>query len=141
MLKQDLRHALPLLLVRRALRWLGNLDGSIAVVYPDAGPLSLWLHLALIEAGLGPVIRETLQVKKALKTMPIKMYRRDAERIARLLHLCWLRPVHCRSVSAQETRAVSGARKAINQKMIGLPRCFGLMVGGISRGRFEIRIR
>ncbi len=80
--------------------------------------------------------------------MPIKTDRRDAEGIARLLHLGWFRPVHCKSVSAQETRAVLGARKAIQQNMIalemslrGLLRNFGLKVGAISRGRFETRIR
>ena len=80
--------------------------------------------------------------------MPIKTDRRDAEGIARLLHLGWFRPVHCKPVSAQETRAVLGARKAIQQNMIalemslrGLLRNFGLKVGAISRGRFEARIR
>lgn len=91
---------------------------------------------------------ETRQVKGALKAMPIKTDRRDAEGIARLLHLGWFRPVHCKSVSAQEVRAVLGARKAIQQSMIalemslrGLLRNFGLKVGAISRGRFDSRIR
>jgi transposase len=91
---------------------------------------------------------ETRQVKGALKAMPIKTDRRDAEGIARLLHLGWFRPVHCKSVSAQEVRAVLGARKALQQGMIalemslrGLLRNFGLKVGAISRGRYEHRIR
>ena len=53
-----------------------------------------------------------------------------------------------KSVSAQEIRAVLGARKAIQQGMIalemslrGLLRNLGLKVGAISRGRFEHRIR
>lgn len=128
--------------------WLYELDGRIAVVGLEAGPLSRWLHCGLIEAGLDAVLMETRQVKGALKAMPIKTDRRDAEGIARLLHLGWFRPVHCKSVSAQETRAVLGARKAIQQNVIalemslrGLLRNFGLKVGAISRGRFEIRIR
>ena len=91
---------------------------------------------------------ETRQVKGALRAMPIKTDRRDAEGIARLLHLGWFRPVHCKSISAQEVRAVLGARKAVQQGMIalemslrGLLRNFGLKVGAISRGRFEARIR
>lgn len=91
---------------------------------------------------------ETRQVKGALKTMPIKSDRRDAEGIARLLHFGWLRPVHCKSVSVQEVRAVLGARKVIQQNMIalemslrGLLRNFGLEVGAISCSRFEARIR
>lgn len=73
---------------------------------------------------------------------------RDVEGIARLLHLGWFRPVHCKSVSAQEVRAVLSARKAVQQGFItlemslrGLLRNFGLKVGTISRGRFEQRIR
>jgi transposase len=110
--------------------------------------LSQWLHRGLTDAGLEAVLMETRQVKGALKAMPIKTDRRDAEGIARLLHLGWFRPVHCKSVSAQEVRAVLGARKAIQQGMIalemsmrGLLRNFGLKVGAISRGRYEQRIR
>ena len=129
-------------------RWLGNLNGCIAVIGLEASPLSQWLHRGLTEAGLDAVLMETRQVKSALKAMPIKTDRRDAEGIARLLHLGWFRPVHCKSISAQETRAVLGARKAIQHNMIalemslrGLLRNFGLKVGAISRGRFETRIR
>ena len=91
---------------------------------------------------------ETRQVKGALKAMPIKTDRRDAEGIARLLHLGRFRPVHCKSVSAQEVRAVLNARKAVQQGFIvlemSLPdllRNFGLKVGSMSRGRFKLRIR
>jgi transposase len=130
------------------LRFAGDLGRSIAAVGLEAGPLSQWLHRGLSEAGLDVVLMETRQVKGALKAMPIKTDRRDAEGIARLLHLGWFRPVHCKSVSAQEIRALLGARKAIQQGMItlelslrGLLRSFGLKVGPISRGRFEVRVR
>jgi transposase len=110
--------------------------------------LSQWLHRGLTQAGLDVVLMETRQVKGALKAMPIKTDRRDAEGIARLLHLGWFRPVHCKSVSAQEVRAVLNARKAVQQGFIalemslrGLLRNFGLKVGSISRGRFQQRIR
>jgi transposase len=129
-------------------RWIRELDGTIAAIGLEAGPLSQWLHRGLTEAGLAVVLMETRQVKGALKAMPIKTDRRDAEGIARLLHLGWFRPVHCKSVSAQEVRAVLGARKAVQQGFIalemslrGLLRNFGLKVGAISRGRFEQRIR
>lgn len=130
------------------LRWLFDQGGTIAAVGLDAGPLSQWLHRGLSEAGQPVVLMETRQVKGALKAMPIKTDRRDAEGIARLLHLGWFRPVHCKSVSAQEVRAVLGARKAVQQGFItlemslrGLLRNFGLKVGAISRGQFEQRIR
>jgi transposase len=50
----------------------------------------------------------------------IKTDRRDAEAVARLLHIGWFRPVHCKSVSAQEVRSLFGAGKAIQQGMIAL---------------------
>lgn len=101
-----------------------------------------------LDVRMDVVLKETRQVKGALKVMPIKTDRRDAEGIARLLHLGWFRPVHCKSVSAQEVRAALGARKAVQQGFIalemslrGLLRNFGLKVGSISHGRFEQRIR
>jgi transposase len=129
-------------------RWTREQHGNIAAIGLEAGPLSQWLHRGLTLAGLDVILMETRQVKGALKAMPIKTDRRDAEGIARLLHLGWFRPVHCKSVSAQEVRAVLGARKAIQQGMIalemsmrGLLRNFGLKVGAISRGRYEHRIQ
>ncbi len=95
--------------------WIGDQDGAVAAVGLEAGPLSQWLHRGLSEAGQPVVLMETRQVKGALKAMPIKTDRRDAEGIARLLHLGWFRPVHCKSVSAQEVRAVLSARKAVQQ--------------------------
>lgn len=85
-------------------RWPGDLDGSIVVIGLETGPLSQWLHRGLTAAGWDAVLMDTRQVKGALKAMPIKADRRDAEGIARLLHLGWFRPVHCKSVSAQESR-------------------------------------
>ena len=101
-------------------RWIGHQEGIIAAIGLEAGPLSQWLHRGLAAAGRDVVLMETRQVKGALKAMPIKTDRRDAEGIARLLHLGWFRPVHCKSVSAQEIRAVLGARKAVQQSMIAL---------------------
>jgi transposase len=128
--------------------WIVELKGTVAAIGLEAGPLSQWLHRGLTEAGLDVVLMETRQVKGALKAMPIKTDRRDAEGIARLLHLGWFRPVHCKFVSAQEVRAVLNVRKAVQQGFLalemslrGLLRNFGLKVGTISRGRFEPRVR
>ncbi len=89
-------------------RWAREQEGTIAVIGLEAGQLSQWLHRGLSGAGLDVVLMETRQVKGALKAMPIKTDRRDAEGIARLFHLGSFRPVHCKSVSAQEIRAVLG---------------------------------
>lgn len=90
---------------------------------------------------------ETRQVKGALKAMPIKTDRRDAEGIARLLQMGWFRSVHCKSLSAQEMRALLSSRKAIQQATIslelsirGVLRNFGLKMGQVAKGRFEQRV-
>lgn len=98
---------------------LHGLEGTVETVGLEAGPLSQWLHRALSEVSLSAVLMETRQVKGALKAMPIKTDRRD-EGIARLLHLGWFRPVHCKSISAQEVRAILAARKSIQNSMITL---------------------
>lgn len=129
------------------MRWAHEQERPIAAIEPEAGPLSQWLHRGLTVGGLHAVLIETWQVKGALKAMPGKTDRRDAEGIARLLHSGWFRPVHCKSVSAQEVRAAPGSGKAIRQGMIalemsmrGLLRNFGPKVGAISRGRSQLRI-
>lgn len=80
--------------------------------------------------------------------MPVKTDRRDAEGIARLLQMGWFRPVHCKSISAQEVRALLSARKAIQKAMLdlelslrGVLRNLGLKLGKISKGRYEARVR
>ena len=91
---------------------------------------------------------ETRQVKAALKAMPIKTDRRDAEGIARLLQMGWFRPVHCKSVSSQEMRALLTSRKSVQDALTnlelslrGVLRNFGLKLGQVSKGRYEARVR
>lgn len=127
---------------------LRALSGNVVAVGLEAGPLSQWLHKHMTEANFDTVLMETRQVKGALKAMPIKTDRRDAEGIARLLQMGWFRPVHCKSVSAQEIRAVLTTRKSIQQAIInfelwmrGLLRNFGLKMGRVPKGRFEERVR
>ncbi len=112
------------------------------------GPLSQWLYKGLTEAGFETVLMETRRVKAALKAMPIKTDRRDAEGIARLLHLGWFRPVHCKSVSSQEIRAllttrhaIQKALKALELSVRGILRNFGLKMGKVSKGRYAARVR
>ncbi len=123
-------------------------DLEIARVGLEAGPLSQWLHAGLIAAGYEAVLLETRHVRAALSAMTVKTDRRDARGIAQLLRLGWYRPVHAKSASAQEVRALLTARKLIQGKLLdiesgirGVLRGFGLKVGTISRGRFEARIR
>ena len=130
------------------IRFLHELPQSLVTVGLEAGPLSQWLHKGLSDAGFETVLMETRQVKGALKAMPIKTDRRDAEGIARLLQMGWFRPVHCKSVSSQETRALLSTRKAIQHSITnlelslrGVLRNFGLKMGRVAKGDYAARVR
>ena len=130
------------------LLFLARLDGPVTLIGMEAGPLSQWLHAGLTTAGLDVVLMETRQVKAALSAIPIKTDRRDARGMAQLLRMGWFRPVHCKSASAQEVRALLTTRKLLQSKMIevelglrGVLRGFGLRIGRISKGRFAERVR
>jgi transposase len=130
---------------------IGVLTGlalPLARIGLEAGPLSQWLHAALVEAGFAAVLLETRHVKAALSAMIVKTDRRDARGIAQLLRMGWFRPVHCKSPPAQEVRVLLVARKQLQAKMRdvelslrGLLRGFGLKVGDISKGQFAVRVR
>jgi transposase len=111
------------------------------------GPLSQWLFAAMKEAGLAVELLETRHVRNAFKTMPVKTDRKDARGIAELMRLGWFRPVHCKSMPAQETRVVLTARSLVQAKLRdiemslrGILRGFGLKVGETTPLRFSARI-
>ena len=114
----------------------------------EAGPLSQWLYAAMKDAGLAVELLETRHVHDAFKAMPVKSDRNDARGIAQLMRLGWFRPVHCKSIGAQELRAVLTARKLIQSKLRdvenslrGILRGFGLKVGRTTARSFAGRIR
>ena len=116
--------------------WFGALGLPLARIGLEAGPLSQWLYAGLREAGLAMELLETRHVHDAFKAMPVKTDRNDARRIAQLMRLGWFRPVHCKSIAAQETRALLTARKLVQTKLLdvenslrGILRGFGLKVG------------
>jgi transposase len=113
----------------------------------EAGPLSQWLYAAMQKAGLAVELLETRHVHDAFKAMPVKTDRKDARGIAQLIRLGWFRPVHCKSIEAQETRAILSARKLVQSKLHdiemslrGTLRGFGLKVGRTTSNRFAARI-
>src|SRR5436189_3469059 len=102
----------------------------------EARPLARRLYAGMREAKLAVVLIETRHARNAFKTMPVKTDRKDAQGIAELMRLGWFRPVHCKSMAAQETRANLTARKLIQSKLHdvemslrGILRGFGLKVG------------
>ncbi len=78
----------------------------------------------------------------------VKTDRKDARGIAQLMRLGWFRPVHCKSLPAQETRALLSARKLVQAKLHdmemslrGILRGFGLKIGATTPRTFEGRER
>src|SRR4051794_16537276 len=100
------------------------------------------------QAGLPAELLETRHVRTAFKIMPVKSDRNDARNIAQLMRLGWFRPVHCKSLAAQEVRALLTARGLTQSKLFdvemslrGMLRNFGLKVGRTTPKRFAARIR
>src|ERR1700761_2125510 len=127
--------------------WFGRLEVPIARIGLEAGPLSQWLYAGMVQAGLAVELLETRHVRDAFEAMPVKSDRNDARGIAQLMRLGWFRPVHCKSVDAQEVRAMLTARKLVQSKLRdvenslrGILRGFGLKVGKAPPREFAGRI-
>ena len=97
--------------------WFGSLGLGLERIGLEAGPLSQWLFAGMKQAGLSVELLETRHVRDAFKAMPVKSDRNDARGIAQLIRLGWFRPVHCKSMGAQETRSVLTARKLVQSKL------------------------
>src|ERR1700758_296995 len=128
--------------------WFVDLAARVERIGLEAGPLSQWLHAAMTKAGLAVELLETRHVRTAFKTMPVKTDKKDARGIAQLMRLGWFRPVHCKSLPAQEVRAVLTARKLLQGKLHdvemcirGLLRGFGLKVGPTTPRTYTQRVR
>jgi transposase len=128
--------------------WFRGLGLEVTRIGLEAGPLSQWLHAGLSEAGLEAVLLETRHVKAALSAMVVKTDRKDARGIAQLLRMGWFRPVHRKTVDAQEVRALLVGRKLLQSKLRdvelsirGILRGFGLKVGEVTKAKFAARVR
>ena len=86
--------------------WFAAHGTPMARIGLEAGPLSQWLFAGMKAAGLAVELLETRHVRAAFKTMPVKTDRKDARGIAQLMRLGWFRPVHCKSLPAQEVRGL-----------------------------------
>ena len=128
--------------------WFVSLGLAVERIGLEAGPLSQWLYAEMKKAGLAVELLETRHVRDAFKAMPVKTDRKDARGIAQLMRLGWFRPVHCKSMEAQETRAMLTSRKLVQSKLLdvqnhlrGILRGFGLKVGKVSDRQFAPRVR
>ena len=114
----------------------------------EAGPLSQWLYSGLVEAGLPAICIETRHTKAFLKAQVNKTDRNDARGIAQMMRVNLFRPVHVKTLTSQQRRALLTARKLLQEKAIaiendirGLLRNFGLKVGVVGEIGFDDRIR
>jgi transposase len=128
--------------------WFASLGYGMTRIGLEAGPLSQWLYATMKQAGLAVELLETRRVRDAFSAMPVKSDRNDARGIAQLMRLGWFRPVHCKSIGAQEVRAMLTARKLVQSKLQdvenslrGILRGFGLKVGKVTPKTFAGRIR
>ena len=128
--------------------WFQEFGFTLTRVGLEAGPLSQWLYAGMKAAGLAVELLETRRVRDAFKAMPVKTDRKDARGIAQLVRMGWFRPVHCKSLAAQEVRALLTARKLLQSKhhdlglsLRGILRGFGLKVGKTTTLSFAGRVR
>jgi len=128
--------------------WLEATGVRLERVGLEAGPLSQWLHAGLRRAGIASELLETRHVRRAFEIMPVKTDRKDAQGIAELMRMGWFHPVHCKSIDAQETRAMLTARKLVQKQVFevesslrGILRGFGLKVGKTTPTRLEERVK
>ena len=128
--------------------WFGSLGLRMGRIGLEAGPLSQWLYAAMKQAGLAVELLETRHVRRAFEMMLVKSDRNDARGIAQLMRHGWFRPVHCKSLPAQEVRAILTARKLVQSKLQdtenslrGILRGFGLKVGQTTPVRFAGRVK
>lgn len=130
------------------IEWFVSLRLNLVRIGLEAGPTSQWLYAAMKKAGLAVELLETRHVRDAFRAMIVKSDRNDARGIAQLMRHGWFRPVHCKSIGAQETRAILAARKLVQSKLLdvenslrGILRGFGLKVGETTDRTFAGRIR
>ncbi len=128
---------------------LSLLDVTYARIGIEAGPLSQWLVNALTAAELPVICVETRHMKALLTAQQInKTDRNDARGIAQMMRVGLFKPVHVKTLIAQEQRMLLTSRKLLQRKLLDLEcelrgtlRNFGLKVGIVSGSRYEARIR
>jgi transposase len=124
---------------------LTSLGVSFGRIGIEAGPLSQWLVNALTAADLPVICVETRHMKALLTAQQIsKTDRNDARGIAQMMRVGLFKPVHAKTLVAQEQRMLLTSRKLLQRKLLdvesdfrGTLRNFGLKVGVVGGSRYE----
>src|SRR6266403_540633 len=97
---------------------LGVTFGRIGI---EAGPLSQWLFNALTAAELPVICVETRHMKALLMAQQVnKTDRNDARGIAQMMRVGLFKPVHVKTLVAQEQRMLLTSRKLLQRKLLAL---------------------
>lgn len=128
---------------------LTSIGGDYVRVGIEAGPLSQWLVNELSAADIPMICVETRHMKALLTAQQInKSDRNDARGIAQMMRVGLFKPVHVKTLAAQEQRMLLTSRKLIQRKLLdiecdmrGTLRNFGLKVGVVGATGYEGRVR
>ena len=128
---------------------LSSLGATFGRIGIEAGPLSQWLVNALTAVELPVICVETRHMKALLTAQQInKTDRNDARGIAQMMRVGLFKPVHVKTLAAQEQRMLLTSRKLLQRELLdvesdlrGTLRNSGLKVGVVSRSRYEARVR
>ena len=100
---------------------LSSLGVSFGRIGIEAGPLSQWLVNALTAAELPVICVETRHMKALLTEQQInKTDRNDARGIAQMMRVGLYKPVHVKTLVAQEQRMLLTSRKLLQRKLLDL---------------------
>ena len=127
---------------------LQTAPGKLRRIGLEASSLSLWLQSELSAAGHPAIIIEARHANATMQAQRNKTDRNDARALAQIMRTGWFRSVHTKSDDSRRMRMLLGNRRLLKRKLIdmenhirGTLRPFGLLVGPVSRGKFDARVR
>ena len=130
------------------IRYFNELDLPVSRIGLEAGPLSQWLQAGLVASGRDAVLLEDRARKGDALGYDGEDGPKRCTRDRPAAADGWYRPVHAKSVPCKDSRALLVGRKLLQGKLLDVElnirqtlRGYGLKVGEVSRGRFEMPIR
>jgi transposase len=114
----------------------------------EASSLGMWLYREMQPTCLPVIIVEARHMRVPLSTMRNKTDRNDARGIAPMMRLGWFRAVHVKNVEMQKMRTLLSNRKLLKRTLVDIEnhirgplRTYGLLVGAVSCGQYDVRVR
>jgi transposase len=114
----------------------------------ETGPLTTWLWHGLRARGLAVICICARDASPFLKRRINKSDRNDAVGIAELMRMGAFKEVHVKGMDTHERRALLSSRgllvklrRDVENQLRGHLKTFGLRLGKVSGGRFDVRVR